>query len=60
MSVEDDKFWNEVVGDLRKKRGFGPLTPEEAQAAYDAAPEEPLSEDRIKEIVKYAVSGGQG
>jgi hypothetical protein len=57
MSVEDDKFWDEVAGDLRKKRGL--LTPEEAQAAYDAAPEEPLSEDRAKEIVHYAVSGGE-
>lgn len=31
------------------------LTPEEAQAAYDAAPAVPLSEERIKEMVDYAV-----
>lgn len=59
MSVEDDKFWDEVAGALRKKRGLAPLTPEEAQAAYDAAPEVPVSEDRIKEITNYAVLGGQ-
>lgn len=33
----------------------GELTPEQSQAAYDAAPTVPLSEKRIKEIVDYAV-----
>ncbi len=32
-----------------------PMTPEEAQAAYDAAPAVPLSDERIQEIVAYAV-----
>ncbi len=32
------------------------LTPEQAQAAYDAAPAIPLSEERIQEIVKYATT----
>ncbi len=31
-----------------------PLTDEEAQAAYNTAPSEPLSEERLKEIVNYA------
>jgi hypothetical protein len=32
------------------------LTPEEAQAAYDAAPAVPLSDERIQEIVAYATA----
>lgn len=32
------------------------LTPEEAQAAYDAAPVVPLSDERIQEIVAYATA----
>jgi len=32
------------------------LTPEQAQAEYDAAPAIPLSDKRIKEIVEYATS----
>lgn len=32
----------------------GPLTPEEAQAAYDAATPVPLSKERVEEIVRYA------
>jgi hypothetical protein len=32
----------------------GPLTEEQAEAEFDAAPEVPLSPERIDEIVKYA------
>src|SRR4051812_27887084 len=41
---------------MRNRRKHRPLTPEEAQAAYDTAPAVPLSEERINEIVEYAVS----
>lgn len=53
-AADADKWWNDNAG--RMRRG---LTPDEAQAAYDAAEPVPLSEERIKEIVKYAVSGGE-
>lgn len=35
-----------------------PLTPEDAQAAYDAAEPVPVSKERIKEIVRYATEKG--
>ncbi len=35
---------------------YAPLTPEQAQAAYDAAPAVPLSDERIQEIVAYATA----
>lgn len=34
---------------------YGPLTPEEAQHAYEEAVPIPLSDERIQEIVDYAV-----
>jgi hypothetical protein len=34
------------------------MTPEEAQKAYDEAPEVPISEERIDEIVDYATRLG--
>lgn len=39
---------------LAKKQGFAPLTPEEAQRAYDLAPDVPLTQERIDEIVRFA------
>lgn len=40
--------------DLLRREWRRGLTPAEAQAAYDAAPEVPISEERIKQIVEYA------
>ena len=57
MSSEADRIWDECAGQLRKKKGFCPPTPEEAAAAYAAAPIEPLSEERIDSIVQAATSG---
>jgi hypothetical protein len=54
MSSDDDKFWENVAGKLRKKKGFCPPTPEEAEAAFNAAPSVPLSEERINSIVDAA------
>lgn len=51
---DDDKFWYEVVKPLRKKLGFSIPTPEEADKAYNEAPEEPISSERIEEIVRFA------
>ncbi len=57
MNSDADKIWNRAIGKLRRKKGFGPLTPEEAKAAYNSAPYVSLSAARIDEIVKAATSG---
>jgi hypothetical protein len=55
-----DAEWNSVVRAYRKKKGFSPLTSEEAEAAYDVAPSVPLPPGRIGEIVRAATSDGEG
>ena len=44
---DDEKFWNEIAGQLRKIRGLT-LTPEEAETAFDAAPEIPYSAEQLR------------
>ncbi len=60
MSSEADKLWEDLAVKLRKKQGFCPLTPEEAEAAFNEAPAEPLSEGRINSIVESATSDKDG
>jgi hypothetical protein len=57
MSSDDDRFWDDVAGKLRKAKGLCPPTPEEAEAAFDEAPEIPLSDDQIDSIVESVTSG---
>ena len=59
MSPDDDTFWKNVVGKLRKKEGFCPPTPEEAEAAFDEAPSVDLSEERLDSIVEAVTSDGK-
>lgn len=59
MNSDADKTWDRAIGKLRRKKGYSPLTPEEAEAAYEAAPSVPLSAARIDEIVKAATSGAR-
>jgi hypothetical protein len=59
MSSDADKTWDRAIGKLRRKKGYSPLTPEEAAAAYEAAPPAPLSASRIDEIVKAATGGAR-
>lgn len=47
-AVNAGRDWRQDAGEIQD------LSPEEAQAAYDAAPEVPLSKERIDEIVAYA------
>lgn len=56
MSSDADRFWETVAGKLRKKKGFCPLTAEEAEAAFDKAPSVPLSKEQIASILKAATS----
>jgi hypothetical protein len=59
MSSDADKFWEDVAGKLRKKKGLCPLTPEEAERAYNEAPEIPLSPELINSMVESITSGKQ-
>ena len=59
MNSDADKTWDRAIGKLRRKKGYSPLTPEEAKAAYEAAPSVPLSAARINEIVKAATGGAR-
>ena len=56
MNSDADKFWDRAIGELRRKNGFSPLTPEEAETAYGAAPSVPLSAGRIEAIVRAATT----
>lgn len=60
MNSDADKIWDRAIGKLRRKKGFSPLTADEAEAAYVAAPYVQLSTARIDEIVKAATSPGAG
>jgi hypothetical protein len=59
MNSDADKTWDRAIGKLRRKKGYSPLTREEAEAAYEAAPSVPLSAARINEIVKAATGGAR-
>lgn len=57
MKPDSDKQMNELLNALRKSKGYCPPTPEEAEAAFDDAAEEPLSPDEVSRIVQAATSG---
>src|SRR5262249_24541053 len=57
MNSDADNFWDGVAGKLRKAKKFCPLSPEEAEAAFDESPEIPTSEAEIEAIVESVVSG---
>lgn len=59
MNSDADKIIDRAIGNLRSQKGFSPLTPKEAEAAYEAAPAIPLSTARIDEIVRFATSGSR-
>jgi hypothetical protein len=56
MSSEDDKFWETVANQLRKKKGYRPLTDEEAEKALDETPNEvPPSLEEALRIVEQLI-----
>jgi len=57
MKSDADKFWVDTVGKIRKAKGLCPLTPKEADEAFDDAPEVPMSADEIASIVDAVTSG---
>ncbi len=58
MSHDAEKRAEEMIHKLRKLKGFCPMTPEEADAAYEAAPADPLSDEDIDLMIEFAISGG--
>ena len=59
MSHDAEKRAEEMIHKLRKLKGFCPMTPEEADAAYDAAPADPISDDEIDSMINFVTSGGK-
>ena len=59
MTDEDDKFWRKVAKDLARRSGFAPLTPQEAQKAFEALPDAKLSEFKIESIIGQVTSEGR-
>ena len=57
MTSDADEFWDDVARKLRKKKGLCPLTDEEADAAFDDAPEIPPAADAIESIIESVRSG---
>lgn len=60
MSNEADNFWDDYAKELRRKTGYCPLTPEEAQKELDSLPDRPLTKreiDEIAELVGTVTSG---
>lgn len=57
MSINPDKHADEALRKLRTLKGYSPLTPDEADAEFDAAPADSISQDEINSIVESIVSG---
>ena len=57
MDKNANEFWNKVSPGLRQYRNLVPPTPEEAEAELLAASSDPLPEERIQEILSFAVTG---
>ena len=57
MSHDAEKRAEDMIHRLRKLKGLCPMTPEEADAAYDAAPSIPISRDKIRSIIESVMSG---
>ena len=57
MSEDADSFWKETAKELRKAKGFLPLSSEEAEEQLRAVREEILSDEEIDSIVGRVTSG---
>ena len=51
-----DQELEQLFKDYRKYKGLAPLTNEEAERIFDEVEEVPLSEERINEILDYALN----
>jgi hypothetical protein len=57
MSTNPEKRAEEALQKLRKLKCYCPLTPEEAEAEFDAGPAVPVSDERVKSLVESILSG---
>lgn len=57
MDSQANEFWNKVSPGLHRARDLSPPTPEEAEADLLAAPANPLPEQRIQDILAFALAG---
>ena len=53
---EADEWWNKIAPQLRDYLGLAEPTIDEAQEEFDNAEEDPLSEERIQEILEYVLN----
>jgi outer membrane lipoprotein-sorting protein len=56
MIDDADQRAAEIIHKLRKIKGFCPMTPEEADAAFDASPGAAMSRDEIQSILQFLCS----
>ena len=59
MSNDAEKRAERMIHKLRKLKGFCPMTPEQADAAYDSAPADDISDDEIQSLVEFITSSGE-
>ena len=52
MSEDPDRLWDRLAPKYRKYKGLCPMTPEEAESAYDAAPDSPLPAGKIRSMIE--------
>ena len=52
MSEDPDRLWERLAPKYQRVKGLCPMTPDEAEAAYDAAPNTPLSSRTIRDMVE--------
>jgi len=57
MSHEAEKFWQKAAKHLARRSHFAPLTPEQAQKEFEAAPNMKLADDQIESIIDQVTSG---
>lgn len=52
MSEDPDRLWERLAPKYQRVKGLCPMTPDEAEAAYDAAPNTPLPIRTIRDMVE--------
>lgn len=60
MNAHDEDFVDELLRRVASEKRTESLSPERAQAEYDAAPPEPLSREQIDRFVRNLVRGHRG
>lgn len=57
MGNTPERFWNRIAPHLRQHLSLHRPTLDEAQAAFDAAEDEPLSDEELDGIIAFAKEG---